>query len=205
MSPKGVFISFEGLDGSGKTTQLRLLSERLRASGKPVLETAEPGGTGIGRALRKLLLDPTETSLTSRAELLLYCASRAQNVDEVIRPALKSNVIVLADRFSDSALAYQGAGRSLGIELAASVDRVATGGLTPDLTLLLDLDAAASLARLRELDRMDREAPEFYCRVADAYRRLAIGNPGRFRILDARAPIGEVSARIWEIVEPYVS
>jgi dTMP kinase len=147
MQKRGLFITFEGMDGSGKTTQVRLLAERLRERGHAVLETAEPGGTRIGTQIRRILLDAAHQELCPTAELLLYFASRAQNVDERISPALAQGKIVLSDRFTDSTLVYQGCGRDLGAETVMTLDRIACRGLKPDLTLLLDIDAEISLRR----------------------------------------------------------
>ena len=147
MRARGLVISFEGLDGSGKSTQMRRLAKRLRARGHVVLETVEPGGTEIGGKIRQVLLDAANQELSPTAELLLYFASRAQNVDERIGPALRRGEIVLADRFTDSTLVYQGCGRGLGAETVLALDRIACRGLKPDLTLLVDIDVETSLAR----------------------------------------------------------
>src|SRR5579864_1878435 len=140
-SRRGVFITLEGPDGSGKSTQMGLLAERLRGSGYPILESVEPGGTPIGRQIRRILLDPANHELCSTAELLLMFAARAQNVEQWILPALAEGKIVVSDRFTDSTIAYQGAGRGLGIETVHEVDRIACRGLVPDLTLVIDVDA----------------------------------------------------------------
>jgi dTMP kinase len=204
MPERGRLITFEGLDGSGKTTQLRLLAQRLRAAGRGVVETAEPGGSRVGLAIRRILLEAAGLELSARAELLLYCASRAQNVEEVIRPALGAGGIVLSDRFTDSTLVYQGAARGVGVEIVEQLDAIATGGLKPDLTLLLDLDPGASLSRAVERNRMEREDLEFHRRVAAAYRELAAREPGRIRMVDASLPVAEVAGRIWTIVQAHV-
>jgi dTMP kinase len=204
MPDRGRLITFEGLDGSGKTTQLRLLAQRLRAAGRGVVETAEPGGSRVGLAIRRILLEAAGLELSARAELLLYCASRAQNVEEVIRPALGAGGIVLSDRFTDSTLVYQGAARGVGVEIVEQLDAIATGGLKPDLTLLLDLDPGASLSRAVERNRMEREDLEFHRRVAAAYRELAAREPGRIRMVDASLPVAEVAGRIWTIVQAHV-
>jgi dTMP kinase len=204
MPERGLLITFEGLDGSGKTTQLRLLAQRLRAAGRGVVETAEPGGSRVGLAIRRILLEAAGVELSARAELLLYCASRAQNVEEVIRPALGAGGIVLSDRFTDSTLVYQGAARGVGVEIVEQLDAIATGGLKPDLTLLLDLDPGASLSRAVERNRMEREDLEFHRRVAAAYRELAAREPGRIRMVDASLPVAEVAGRIWTIVQAHV-
>src|SRR5580704_13067802 len=143
----GLFITFEGMDGSGKTTQMHLLAARLRGLGRTVLETAEPGGTPIGTKIRRILLDSANQELSPAAELLLYFASRAQNVDEWIAPALQRGEVVLADRFTDSSLVYQGYGRGLGAENVLALDRIACRGLKPNVTILVDIDAGTSLAR----------------------------------------------------------
>ena len=211
MQKRSLFLTFEGMDGSGKTTQMRLLAERLRARGRDVLETAEPGGTRIGIEFRRILLDAANQELGPTAEMLLYFACRAQNVNEWIMPALAADKIVLSDRFTDSTLVYQGCGRGLGAEMVMTLDRIACRGLAPDLTLLIDIDAETSLARAharnrseRTGDRMDEQSLEFHRRVYDAYHALAAREPQRFRIVDGCAAIDAIAAEIWKAVEPYV-
>lgn len=212
MGQRGVFITFEGMDGSGKTTQLGRLATRLRTAGRTVLETAEPGGTRIGMQIRRILLDPAHQELAPTAELLLYFASRAQNVEQVILPALERGEVVLADRFTDSSLVYQGYGRGLGAENVMALDRIACHGLRPDLTLLVEIDAATSLARARARNdagassetRMDEQAIEFHRAVHEAYRALAASEPERIKVVDGRGDIDSVEREIWRIVSPYV-
>ena len=211
MEKRGVFITFEGMDGSGKTTQMHRLAARLREMGLPVLETAEPGGPPIGVAIRRILLDPANRELSPATEVLLYFASRAQNVDEWIVPALKRGEIVLSDRFTDSSLVYQGFGRDLGVQTIADLERVACRGLVPDLTLLVDIDAETSLARAHarnrseaQGDRMDEQSIEFHRKVYDAYHALAECEPGRVRIVDGRKSIEEIECEIWDVVSAYV-
>lgn len=207
----GRFITFEGMDGSGKTTQMRRLAERLRADGRTVVESAEPGGTRIGRQIRRILLDAANQELRPTAELLLYFACRAQNVDETILPALEAGSVVLSDRFTDSSLVYQGCGRGLGAETVLALDRIACRGLVPDLTLLIDIDLETSLDRARDRNaaeahtetRMDDQAVEFHRRVRDAYLALAAREP-RFRVIDGRRDIDSIARAIWEAVQPYV-
>jgi dTMP kinase len=212
MSARGPFITFEGMDGSGKTTQMRRLAARLRARGRTVVETAEPGGTAIGQKIRRILLDAANQELSPSAELLLYFASRAQNVDQTIQPALARGEIVLADRFTDSSLVYQGCGRSLGAETVLALDRVACRGLKPDLTLLVDIDVETSLARAHARNsaqpnsetRMDEQAVEFHRKVYEAYQALAVREPGRIQRIDGRAGRDEIEREIWTVVAPYV-
>lgn len=212
MQKRSLFLTFEGMDGSGKTTQMRLLAERLRACGRQVLETAEPGGTRIGIGIRRILLDAANQELSPTAEMLLYFACRAQNVDEWISPALAAGKIVLSDRFTDSTLVYQGCGRGLGNETVMTLDRIACRGLVPDLTLLIDIDAETSLARAHARNaaephdetRMDEQSLEFHRQVYEAYHALAAREPRRFRIIDGRAGIAAIAAEIWKAVEPHV-
>jgi len=194
-----VFVTFEGPEGAGKSTQMRLLSDYLQARGHDVVVTYEPGGTTVGDAIRNILLSPDqESSLVPRAEALLFAAARAQLVEEVIYPALAQGAIVLCDRFSDSTLAYQVGGRGLPEKQVAEIVRFATGGLTPDLTFLLDLDVATGLARKRSttVDRMEREEISFHERVRAEYLALARREPERFVVLDASRPIDELAAVI---------
>jgi dTMP kinase len=206
----GLFINFEGGDGCGKTTQMRLLAARLQQAGYGVVETVEPGGTRIGNQIRRILLDSANQELCPAAELLLYFASRAQNVEEVIQPALGGGKIVLADRFTDSTMAYQGSGRGLGEQAVAGLDCIACHGLVPDLTILIDIDLDTSLARARQrnLDltetRMDEQAVDFHRKVRDAYREMARREPARFRVIDGRADIETVAHAVWEAVSPAV-
>ena len=212
MASRGLFITFEGMDGSGKTTQMRRLAERLRGRGRTVLETAEPGGTAIGRKVRQILLDAANQELSPTAELLLYFASRAQNVDERIRPALERGEIVLADRFTDSTLVYQGCGRGLGADTVLALDRIACRGIEPHLTLLVDIDVDTSLARALARNaaeplgetRMDEQSLEFHRKVWEAYQALAARESERIRKVDVRAAVEEVERAIWEIVSAYV-
>jgi dTMP kinase len=212
MPKRSLFITFEGMDGSGKTTQMRLLAQRLRARGRDVLATAEPGGTRIGTQIRRVLLDSANPELSPTAELLLYFACRAQNVDEWIVPALAEGRIVLSDRFTDSTLAYQGCGRGLGAETVMTLDRIACRGLVPDLTFLIDIDAETSLARAHQRDartkggetRMEEQSIEFHRAVYTAYHALASREPQRFRVIDGRTERGVLARQIWKMVEPYV-
>jgi dTMP kinase len=209
---RGLFITFEGMDGSGKTTQMHRLAARLRAAGKSVLETVEPGGPPIAQQIRRILLDAANQSLSPIAELLLYFASRAQNVDEWIRPALERGEIVLSDRFTDSSLAYQGYGRGLGVETIKALEQIACRGLKPDLTILLDVDAETSLARARSRNlagpraetRMEEQSPAFHREVYRAYHALASREPDRIKVVDGRGPAEAIESEIWSIVKPYV-
>jgi dTMP kinase len=203
-----LFITFEGIDGSGKSTQMRLLGERLRAAGKPVVENAEPGGTPIGVQIRRILLDAKNQELCPTAELLLYFASRAQAVDELVKPALARGAIVLSDRWTDSTLVYQGCGRGLGAETVLTLDRIACRGLVPDLTLLIDIDTETGLARATARNRqsgdvetrMEEQAVSFHRRVREAYRQLAADEPARVRLIDGARDPGEVASDVWSAV-----
>jgi len=203
---RGTFITFEGMDGCGKTTQLRVLAGALRGSGRNVVETVEPGGTDIGQQIRRILLDPVNTAIHSRTELLLYFASRAQNVHQVILPALEAGSVVLCDRFTDSTLVYQGCGRGLDAATVLQLDSIACDGLRPDLTVLIDIDLETSLARARRRNersdgsesRIDDEGAHFHERVRRGYLDLAVAEPARFLVIDGRAGIADVAARIEE-------
>jgi dTMP kinase len=203
---EGRFITFEGMDGCGKTTQLRMFANVLRAAGRTIVETVEPGGTEIGQQIRRILLDPANTAMNPRAELLLYFASRAQNVEQVIRPALEAGSVVLCDRFTDSTMVYQGCGRGLDSEIVTQLDRIACQGLKPDITVLIDIDMQTSLMRAKRRNqrvgqsesRIDEESAAFHERVRGGYRALARQEPDRFVVIDGRADVAEVSARIQE-------
>ncbi len=209
---RGTFITFEGMDGCGKTTQMHRLAARLRAHGRTGVETAEPGGTRVGAQIRRILLDAANQDLRPIPELLLYFASRAQNVEEVILPALDRGEVVLSDRFTDSSLVYQGCGRGLGAENVLTLDRISCHGVVPDLTLLIDIDLETSLARARARNeqerhtetRRDEQSVEFHRKVREAYMALAAREAGRFRIIDGRAGMDAIEAEIWRVVSPHV-
>jgi dTMP kinase len=194
---RGLLIALEGGEGAGKTTQARLLSIWLRDQGYDVQTTQEPGATKVGMRLRAVLLDTAHTGLDPRAEALMYAADRAEHVASVIKPALERGTIVVTDRFVDSSLAYQGAGRCLPLGEVTRINRWATGGLTPDLTILLDLPPALGLGRrARSADRLEAEPAEFHNRVRAGFRQLADAEPGRYLVLDATQPSDEISREI---------
>jgi dTMP kinase len=201
MGDPGRLIAFEGVEGAGKSTQLELLRRALEGRGGPpvgreVVVTREPGGTPVGERVRALLLDPA-VELHPRAEALLFAAARAELVERVIRPALERGAVVLCDRYLDSSLAYQGGARGLGLGPVEEVNRFATGGLLPDLVVLLDLDPADGLRRRAgHRDRIEAQDLGFHRRVRDTFRDLAAADPERFTVVDAAAPAPEVAARV---------
>jgi len=193
----GVLIAFEGGEGSGKTTQARLVSIWLRELGYDVATTHEPGATKIGMRLRALLLDTSSTGMSPQAEALMYAADRAEHVTSVISPALDRGAIVITDRYVDSSLAYQGWGRNLSVEEIARFNWWATGGRTPDLTILLDMDPLAGLnRRTRSADRLEAEPAEFHLRVRSGFLALAAAEPARYLVLDAARPQTEITRDI---------
>lgn len=201
---KGLFITFEGIEGCGKSTQVALLKVRLESRGRRVLVTREPGGTRVAELIRGVLLDGSNTDMTPATELLLYGAARAQHVDELIRPALESGADVVSDRFADSTTAYQGAGRQLERSLIEEVHRLATRGAWPDVTFLLDLPVEAGLARARavgEPDRIEKEPIEFHRRVRDGFLRIADSEPDRVYVIDATQGIEAVAAEVWRVIQ----
>ncbi len=211
---KSVFITFEGIEGSGKSTQIVLLANYLVSRKKGVTLTREPGGTEIGDQIRKILLDPANKTLDPRAELFLYAAARAQHLEELVRPDLEAGKIVLCDRYSDATLAYQGYGRGLDVDMIRALDRMATGGLRPDLTVLLDIDAAAGLSRARGRNnsrgleaeaRFENEDLAFHERVRQGYLALAKSEPARFRLVEAKAAPDDIQNRIRKIVDEVVN
>jgi dTMP kinase len=196
MGDPGRLIAFEGVEGAGKSTQLELLRRQLEGRGREVVVTREPGGTPVGERVRALLLDP-EVEIYPRAEALLFAAARAELVERVIRPALERGAVVLCDRYLDSSLAYQGGARGLGREPVEEVNRLATGGLLPDLVVLLDLDPADGLRRRQgDRDRIEAQDLDFHRRVREAFRALAAADPNRFAVVDGAAPVREVAARV---------
>ena len=214
MSRRGKFITFEGLDGTGKSTQMRKLAAALRAAGHKVVETREPGGTASGEKIRKVLLDSSTSGLSPLAEMALMFASRAQHIAEVIDPALAAGSIVLCDRFTDSTEAYQGNGRRLGSYPVLELHRILCGNLQPDLTLLLDSNPHASVSRARrrnrrasksatrshDENRFEQETRGFFARVREGYLTIATREPGRVVVVDARGTPGQTHQRILEVV-----
>ncbi len=204
--PRGVFITFEGVEGAGKSTQQDLLWGRLLGEGFTAAKLHEPGSTQVGEHLRPLLLKTAAVPPVPAAELFLYLAARAQLTAEVIKVALHAGQVVLCDRFVDSTAAYQGYGRGLDVELIERLNRLATDGVWPDLTVLLDLEPAAGLARRaagqHALDRFEQEALAFHQRVREGYLRLAQAEPERFVVLDGAQERAILAEEIWKCVEP---
>jgi len=206
----GTFITFEGIDGSGKSTQLRLLAGYLKDAGCEVVLTREPGGTPVGIRLRGALLDAHE-EVDPLTELLVFAADRAQHVRRVLRPAIAAGQVIISDRYADATVAYQGAGRGFSPELIAEIVQLATEGLKPDLTVLFDLSVEDSIARTsrrangkQKGDRLDAEASDFHVRVRDAYLELARADPERIKIVETNRPAEETHKRVKEIVVPFL-
>jgi len=200
---KGIFISLEGIEGTGKTTQARLLSERLVEKGYEVMLTQEPGGTVIGSKIREILLHIDHGSMFYMTELFLYNAARAQHLSEKILPALDEGKIVITDRFTDSTVAYQGYGRGIDIQLITSINNIATEGIKPNLTILFDLDVETGLKRnkgINKVDRLELEDVEFHKKVKRGYFQIADKEPERIKIVDASLPLKIVEQKVWEIV-----
>jgi dTMP kinase len=191
-----VFITFEGVEGAGKSTQLERLAEELRRLGRPVVVTREPGGTVLGERVRELVLDQATGDVAPRAEALLFAAARAQHVAAVIRPAMERGDDVLCDRFVHSSLAYQGVARGVGVDEVETLNRWATAGLWPDLVVLLDIDPKVGLDRAKGVDRFHGEQLAFHETVRRAFEELAQRDPARFLQVDARAGLEEVSGRV---------
>ncbi|MGD9141340.1 MAG: dTMP kinase [bacterium] len=202
---KGIFITFEGIEGCGKTTQVDLLKNYLVQIGHEVVITREPGGCLIGEKIRDILLDPGNRGMTAHTELLLYEASRAQHVADIILPALKEGKTVISDRFYDASTAYQGHARGLGADKVEELNLFATGGLRPDLTIVLDLPASEGLRRLgRNLDRIESEAVDFHEKVRNGYIEIAGSDPGRVKLVDSSGPVESTAAEIKRIVDEFL-
>ncbi|MBA2606237.1 MAG: dTMP kinase [Acidobacteria bacterium] len=207
---RGKFITFEGIDGSGKSTQLRMLASELLFRGFDVLTTCEPGGTPLGRRLREAFLE-TEETVAPLAELLLFAADRAQHINFLVKPALEKGKTVISDRYSDATFAYQGAGRGFSEKTVDQIIELATDGLKPDLTLFFDLPVHKALLRTdsrttkgEKKNRMDKEKAEFYERVRAAYLKIGKAEPERFRIIDAEGSTDEVKTRVLKIVTEFL-
>lgn len=216
-SHKGLFITFEGGEGAGKSTQIRLLVKSLKAKRIPVLLTLEPGGTKIGKRIRELLLNPKTKNLSQRAELLLYVADRAQHVDEVILPALKAGKVVVSDRYADSSTVYQGICRNLGIEWTEKLNAFATTGLMPDTAIVLDIPETVGMLRVRnrvntdiklkgkrrivKMDRLEREKMSFHKRVRHGFLTLSKKHPNRVRVFDAQKTPEALSSEIQTFID----
>lgn len=214
---KGVFITFEGGEGAGKSTQIRQLVSYLRSRKLPLVVSLEPGGTPIGEEIRHVLLTPRSQKLSPRAELLLYEADRAQHVDEVVSPSLEAGKVVVGDRYADSSTVYQGYCRDLGLQWVKRLNDFATNGLLPDMTILLDIPESIGRNRIRrriredlflegvrkrvKLDRLERERRSFHKKVRLGFLKLAKQSPKRFRVIDARQSEAEVSAQVKKLVE----
>ncbi len=198
-SPRGLFVTLEGGEGAGKSTQLAALADRARAAGIETVTTREPGGTPLGERLREALLGSADGDTDDRAELLVFAASRAQLVAEVIRPTLERGSLVICDRFADSTVAYQQFGRGLSPEVVAAAIELATDGLTPDLTILLDLEPGAGRARTASPDDyLERAGAEFHKRVRAGFAELAAAEPERWFVIDGTLPVDEVTELAWE-------
>lgn len=205
---KGIFITFEGIEGSGKTTQINRFCEYLESRGVKFIRTVEPGGTLISDEIRKILLSVEHSGMTSLTELLLYAASRAQHVDELIRPSLEKGMVVVCDRFGDSTMAYQGYGRGLDRALISRLNDICTGGIGPDLTFLLDLDIEIGLRRNREakkIDRLELEELSFHKKVRAGYHSIAGEHTERIKVIDSERAQEEIAEKIRDIFADFLA
>ncbi|MDP2929066.1 MAG: dTMP kinase [Candidatus Omnitrophota bacterium] len=200
---KGVFITFEGIEGCGKSTHSKLISEYLKNLGYPLVYTREPGGTKLGEAVRRVLLNLNGMQISDLAELFLFEACRAEVVKEIARPALDDNFIVISDRFSDATVSYQGYGGRVDLTVIKTLDRIATNNLVPDLTILLDIDTPEGLkrARVKGIDRMEKKGLSYHKRVREGYLKLSKQNPDRIKVIKVNGEIPEVQARVRSEVE----
>lgn len=196
MSERGRLIAFEGIEGAGKSTQIKRAAAALRDTGLTVVETREPGGTALGKEIRRLVMSPRSSPPTPAAELLLYLADREQHLHEVVRPAIERGEVVLTDRFSDSTLAYQGFARGLDVDMVGRLDAIVRRGLTPDLTVLFDCPVELGLGRARGDDRFHREEAAFHDRVREGLLTLARRAPQRYVVIDATRPAAAVSEEV---------
>lgn len=205
---RGLFITFEGIDGCGKSTQREMLAEQLRQRGFEVVVTREPGGTVIGEDIRQVLVSDASVHIAPTTELLLYGAARAQHVAELISPSLEAGRVVISDRYTDSTVAFQGYGRGLDLDVVERVNRFATGGLVPDLTIVFDLDPAMARMRLGSrpvgglLGAFDDQHADFHQRMRSGYLRMAMEEPGRIRVVDASGSAEETHSSVMALVLP---
>ena len=197
----GVFITFEGGDGSGKSTQVALLADELRSQGYSVVATREPGGTAIAEKIRDVLLDPANHEMGDRTEALLFAAGRAEHVHHLIRPAVTRGDVVISDRFMDSSVVYQGMGRGLGATDVMGLNMWATDNLRPDLTIILDVDAGFGLDRIGDKDRIEQASPELHNKVRQGFLQLAAADPQRYLVIDASQTVEAIAAEVLERVE----
>lgn len=207
---KGIFITLDGPEGCGKSTQSRLLKEELAAVGYDVIHTFEPGGTLLGSRIRSILLEKDDIRLDSKAELLLFEADRAQHIEELIRPAVEEKKIVICDRFNTATFAYQGYGLGMDMDLIKSVDKASTGGLNPDLTIVLDLEVSTGLERATAEngpDRMEERSSEFHEKVREGYLELARKSPDRIKVIEVRETIDEtfelIKKEVYDVIKRY--
>ncbi|WP_027862581.1 dTMP kinase [Marmoricola sp. URHB0036] len=204
-SESGLFVCFEGGEGAGKSTQARRLGDRLREDGHVVVLTREPGDTPVGAEMRRIVLDPATGELADRTEALLYAADKAEHIHAVVRPALERGEVVITDRYVDSTLAYQGAGRALDVDELEWVARWATEDLRPHLTVLLDLEPSTGLTRFEERDRIEGESLEFHQRVREAFLGLAAADPDHYLVLDARDDVEKIAIAVLDRVRGLLS
>ncbi|MCL5037303.1 MAG: dTMP kinase [Chloroflexi bacterium] len=211
-SQAGIFITFEGIEGCGKTTQSDMLYNYLIGQGYPAMFTREPGGTPVGEAVRKILADTKHKDMLPITETLLFSAARYQHVNQVIRPSLEEGMIIISDRFADATVAYQGFGRKVPMDLIRELNQVATWGVWPNLTVLLDIDPVLAFERLRgrleqtsqDLDRIEQETVEFFRNVREGYLQLATDDPARIKTVEAAGDPDEVHQRILDLIRPHL-
>ncbi len=200
----GKFITFEGTDGSGKTTQIKLLEEYIKNKGYELVLTREPGGTKVSELIRDLVLDPSNSEIMPLTEMIMYSASRAQHVSQLIKPAIEAGKIVICDRFVDSSYAYQGNGRGVDLKVIADVNRVAIDGMSPDITFFLDIDPEIAIKRrinATGADRIEQEKIDFHRRVYEGYKKMALLFPERIKTINANKSIDEISSQIIEYID----
>lgn len=204
---KGLFITFEGTDGSGKTTQIRLLEDYMKEKGCEVVLSREPGGTRVSEIIRDLILNPKNKEIVPLTEMILYAASRAQHVAEVIEPAIEKGKVVICDRYVDSSYAYQGGGRGMDLKIIADINRIAINGTVPDITFFLDIDPEISIKRRINstgADRIEQEKIDFHRRVYDGYKKMSILYPDRIKTIDATKSIEEIFSQIKDCINELI-